>query len=224
MFFLSDCPIGMPDLPSPTRDGNPCALCSRLKMPEVVRSAVFLSYTWGHSRSPAYAFKTRKNFDEDLRQVIASWFGWMAHGRYRHLSDAACVIGAPPRRTKQWGLHDHLNDLLLAVEQVNFQVVRDVFAYEDDRIVIADAGAAQALRGRPIILVDNLMKSGSATRRVAAKLREIGAGELHLCMMARWIEGCQGAVNAAEEYRSTICRDPQEIDEWYRSVFCDASI
>jgi hypothetical protein len=190
-------------------------------MPELVGSASYLSYTWGRSHSPAYAFKNRNRFDEELRQEIVRLFGWMAYTRFRHIGEAACVVGAPPRTTIQWGMQDHLDDLLLAIEQVNFCVLRNVFAFEDQRLVVADASAASMIRDTPIIIVDNLLNTRSTARKMAAKLRELGAAEIHLCIMARWIEGRFDAIGAVERYRDSLCATPEEIDQWYWNAFCE---
>ena len=193
--------------------------CTRLGIPQLVRSSAFLSYTWGHSHSPAYAFKNRRNFDEELRREICRYFGWMAHARFRDMAGMAYVIGVPPRATIQWGMQDHLDDLLLAVEQTNFDVLRNVFAFENCRLVVADASAAARIRTRPIVIVDNLLNTGRTAHKMAAKLRELGAAEIHLCIMARWIEGRPDDIVATERHRASLCATPEEIDQWYRSSF-----
>jgi hypothetical protein len=143
----------------------------------------------------------------------------MAHAQLSRLSDAAVVVGAPPRTTIPWGLGDHLDDLLCSIEQVNFRVLRNVFAYEGKQLVIADSTAADAVRNSPVIVVDNVFVKGRTVRNLATKLAEIGASEIHLCIMGRWLDGLPEAIRAAEEYRASICPDPAEIGEWYRSVF-----
>src|SRR5687767_2295804 len=118
---LCSCPLcGLP-----TRGREPCEWCRVKFVSRSIRSAAFLSYTWGHSRSPAYAFKAPGHFPEELRQQILRLFAWMAHKKYRHLADLAFVIGAPPRRSIAWGQGGHLDELLSAVEQANFRVLRN---------------------------------------------------------------------------------------------------
>jgi hypothetical protein len=98
-------PILQPSCPIcalPGVGGDCCVYCRRLNLPREIRSGAYLSYTWRHSRSPAYAFKTRENFEQDLRDEITRLFGWMAHSRFSHMADSAFVIGVPPRTTLQW--------------------------------------------------------------------------------------------------------------------------
>jgi len=191
------------------------------------RTSAFLSYTWGRSRSPAYAFKVRKDFDEELRIAIAELFGFMAWSRFRQMSDEAVVIGVPPRRSFQWGMQDHLEPLLSAVEEVNFQVLRGVLAFSgsknDESLIFRDEHTVYLFRGKPVIIIDNLWKTGRTAMAVALKLLENGATGAHFCMMSRWIEGDAQAITLAKEYRAAACENPASLYQWYRDVYCDPS-
>ena len=188
-------------------------------LPSLIRSATYLSYSWGRSRSPCYAFKTRKNFDQALRDQITNLFGWMAHAQLSRLAETALVIGVPPRTTIKWGMENHLDDLLCAIEQVNFSVLRNVFEFEGDRLVLADMTAAAVIRDNPVIVVDNLLNSRRTVSKITAKLAEVGATEVHLCIMGRWIEGLPEAIRTAKEFRVSLCADSAQIGECYRRLF-----
>ncbi|MBI3473726.1 MAG: hypothetical protein HY013_20415, partial [Candidatus Solibacter usitatus] len=210
----------LPGIPYPTTLGDFCQLCARRPLAARPASAVFLSYTWGRSQSPAYAFKVRKDFDDGLRKHIIKAFGWLAYKAFSSVQDEAVVIGVPPRTTFQWGMQDHLNDLLLALEQTNFQILRRVLAFDQAAtasfdLVVEDSENAQHLRGVPVILVDNLWNSGRTAVAVGRKLFELGAREVHLCIMGRWIEGYPEAIRAAIDYRHLVCPDPRYVHRWY---------
>jgi predicted amidophosphoribosyltransferase len=184
-----------------------------------IHSASFLSYSWGRSASPAYAFKHPEKFKQPLRNKIMDLFGWMAQAHLAHLSDSAVVIGVPPQTTKEWRRDDHLDDLLCAIEQVNFRVSRNVLAYENERLVVADAPAAGAIRNKPVIVVDNAMNTRHTASNVADKLAELGASEVHLCIMTRLINDLPEVIQSVREFRTNICPDPTLIEQWYRSAF-----
>ncbi|MCX6599646.1 MAG: phosphoribosyltransferase family protein [Acidobacteria bacterium] len=174
-----------------------------------------MSYTWGRSKSPAYLFKNRGAFDNDLRSAVLKLFGQMARFTFGALSDDAIVIGAPPRTTKKWGKDDHLDDLLCAVEQENLTVLRKVLAYEGDEIRVADTHAIQEMRGKPVIIVDNTVVTGETVGSIAGLLRSQGASEVHLCIMSRYIDGMPDAIEAAQVYRREIPVRIENLDEWY---------
>jgi pyrimidine operon attenuation protein/uracil phosphoribosyltransferase len=176
-----------------------------MNLPQQIQSATYLSYTWGRSRSPGYAFKTPEKFDDGLREQITKLFGWMAYKQMANLTDASVVVGAPPRTTIKWGVQDHLDELLCAIEQVNFRVLRNVFAYKDDEILLADTTAAATIRDRPMIIVDNLLNTRRTVSKFATKLAEVGAAEIHLCILARWIDGSPEAIQVARDFRASIC-------------------
>src|SRR5512147_2115060 len=87
LFFYPVIPRACPVCAIPTPDGNCCEWCTNKRLQQYIRSSAFLSYTWGRSHSPAYAFKTRDHFDEGLRLRILKLFEWMAYSSYVHLSN-----------------------------------------------------------------------------------------------------------------------------------------
>lgn len=208
----------------PTSQGDWCDSCAQRRLAARPTSAAFLSYTWGRSRSPAYAFKARRDFDDGLRKQIVKTFGWIAHGAFFKILRKAYVVGVPPRTTFQWGREDHLDDLLSGLEhQLNLRVLRQVLAFSENTrkprtaadIKVKNDEAAQLIRGERVILVDNLWNSGQTALSVAAKIIELGAAEVHLCIMGRWLEGWPQAIKAASDYRQSVCPNPLYIHQWY---------
>jgi hypothetical protein len=178
-FFYPVLPSSCPICAIPSVDRNICCSCRGLNLQGQIRSAAFLSYTWGRSASPACAFKNREKFEPQWRNKITDLFGWMAHAQLTHLSDSAVVVGVPPRRTIKWGLQDHLADLLCAMEQVNVRVLRDALAFESGRLVVVNAAAAATIRDAPIIVVDNLLNTRGTVSNISNKLTELNASEVH---------------------------------------------
>jgi hypothetical protein len=137
------------------------------------------------------------------------------------------VIGVPPRRSFQRGMQDHLDDLLTAVEQANFEVVRDVLEFSGPKnyeaLRFTDDGKIRVFRDKPVVVVDNLCNTGRTAISVARKLIENGATEANFCIMSRWIEGDTHANRIAKDYRETICAEVNGLYEWYRGTYCEPS-
>ena len=179
----------------------------------------FLSYTWGRSRSPAYAFKVKKDFDPGLRESIVSLFSWLAHCSFRDIASSAVVVGAPPRRTYQWGTQDHLDDLPFAMECSNFEVIRDTFAFSgasQDPLVVANQESAARIRSAHVIVVDNLWNTGNTARAIAHKLLQLGATDVSVCIMSRWLEGDTQAIRRVQRHRDRMCPDASLVKRYYR--------
>ena len=198
----------------------------RVKLGAGFRPSAFLSYTWGgRSRSPAYAFKVRKDFDDGLRAVMAKLFGLMAWAKFGRILDQPCVVGVPPRQSRQWGMQDHLADLLCALEQVNFFTSCEASLllrgpHNKEKLTVVNADAGRLLRGRFVIVVDNLWNTGQTALGTASKLLESGAAEVHFYMMSRWISGDPQAIAIAKDFRAQACGDLSNLYLWYRDIYC----
>jgi len=144
------------------------------------------------------------------------------------MRDQAYVIGVPPRQSYQWGMQDHLDDLLCALEQVNFQVLRRVLGFDGprnkERLAVVDGDAMRLLRNRSVIIVDNTWNSGQTALGAASKLLESGVAEVHFCIMSRWISGDSRAIAVAEAYRAQACPDLSNLLLWYRDTYCAPAV
>ena len=150
----------------------------------------------------------------------------MAWSRFRDISDEAIVIGLPPRSLR-WRMQDHLDPLLTAVEEANFRVRRGVLAFRGPKnhegLFLTDQSAADDFRGKPVIIIDNLWKTGHTAMSVAHKLARNVAAGAHFCVMSRWIADNTQAIALAKEYRTAVCGSLEGLYSWYRDVYCAPS-
>jgi len=178
-FFYPITPSHCPTCAYPGEHDPIRARLEQQRFAGVVTSAASFSYTWGHSRSPAYAFKTRDKFDEGLRVEIARLFSWMVWRRFRNVLEDTYVVGVPPRRSFRYGTQSHLDDLLHAVEEVNIQVLHGLLAFDlstrPESLIVADSEKARRLPAARVVVIDNLWKTGGTARQVALKILELGA-------------------------------------------------
>lgn len=224
-FFYPVTPIHCSFCAYPLDSGQACPACRCRHVVYPPSSATFLSYTWGRSHSPAYAFKTRTNFEEDLRRAIVAAFNQLANAVFDAGNELDYIVPVPPNKSFQWGQQYHLNDLIVGLESVlRPPALWRAVALQRKPGKAGDVGIwekddADKLRGARVLLVDNTWVSGATILGVAAKLAELGAKEVHLLLMSRWLNESRdfNAIKMVQQYRKDICPDARFVLNSYKA-------